>query len=267
MAVALKEDRAIRGAEAIAERPDGTRVPFIPYPTPLHDGSGKLIGAVNMLVDISERKRAEEQQSLLVREMEHRIKNIFAVVRGIVSLSARADGTTRDMAGAIRGRLDALARAHDLTRPGLISREADARAPATLHTLIRTIFSPHVGEEGSERAGRVIVTGPDVAIGGQAVTSLALLFHELTTNATKYGPLSCAAGHVEIGCSLEQGDLVVSWKEHGGPPLSGPPAHEGFGTALARRVVRSQFGGRLSQDWKPEGLTIRLSVPVGRLTE
>jgi PAS domain S-box-containing protein len=71
MAVALKENRAVRGAEAIAERPDGTRVPFLPYPTPLHDASGKLVGAVNMLVDITDRKRAEEQQALLIRELHH----------------------------------------------------------------------------------------------------------------------------------------------------------------------------------------------------
>src|SRR5659263_369471 len=78
MAVALKENRIVRGQEAACERPDGTRVPFIPYPTPLHDESGKLVGAVNMLVDITERKRTEEQQALLVRELHHRVKNTLA---------------------------------------------------------------------------------------------------------------------------------------------------------------------------------------------
>jgi PAS domain S-box-containing protein len=80
MAVALKEDRAVRGMEAAAERPDGTRVPFIPYPTPIHDETGKLVGAVNMLVDITDRKRAEEQHNLLVRELHHRVKNTLAMV-------------------------------------------------------------------------------------------------------------------------------------------------------------------------------------------
>jgi len=88
MAVALKENRAVRGIEAAAERPDGSRVPFIPYPTPLHDEAGRLVGAVNMLVDITERKRAEEQQALLVRELHHRVKNTLATVQA----SAQPDG-------------------------------------------------------------------------------------------------------------------------------------------------------------------------------
>ena len=90
MAVALKEDRTVRGMEAAAERPDGTRVPFIPYPTPIHDETGRLIGAVNMLVDITERKRAEDQQALLVRELHHRVKNTLATVQAIMASTARA---------------------------------------------------------------------------------------------------------------------------------------------------------------------------------
>ncbi len=95
MAIALKEDRPVRGMEAIAERPDGTRVPFIPYPTPLHDETGKLVGAVNMLVDITERKRAEEQQALMVRELHHRVKNTLATVQAIMGSTARSSETDR----------------------------------------------------------------------------------------------------------------------------------------------------------------------------
>ena len=89
MAVALKENRAVRGMEAAAERPDGTRVPFIPYPTPIHDEAGKFVGAVNMLVDITERKRAEEQQALMVRELHHRVKHTLATVQAIMGSTAR----------------------------------------------------------------------------------------------------------------------------------------------------------------------------------
>ena len=88
MAVALKENRCVRGEEAVAERPDGSRVPFIPFPTPLHDSSGKPVGAVNMLVDITERKRAEERQALLVRELHHRVKNMLATVQAIAGSTA-----------------------------------------------------------------------------------------------------------------------------------------------------------------------------------
>ena len=96
MAIALKENRAVRGVEAAAERPDGTRVPFLPYPTPIHDETGKLVGAVNMLVDITDRKRAEEQQALLMRELHHRVKNTLATVQAIVGSTARAVDNIED---------------------------------------------------------------------------------------------------------------------------------------------------------------------------
>ena len=118
MAIALKEDRAVRGMEAACERPDGTRVPFIPYPTPLHDETGKLIGAVNMLVDITERKRAEEQQALLVRELHHRVKNTLATVQAIMGSTARSSTTIEDFKNALIGRIGSLAKTHLLLDRG-----------------------------------------------------------------------------------------------------------------------------------------------------
>ena len=114
MAVALKEDRAVRGLEAACERPDGTRVPFIPYPTPLHDEAGHLVGAVNMLVDISERKRTEEQQALLVRELHHRVKNTLATVQAIMGSTARSATSIEDFKNALIGRIGSLAKTHVL---------------------------------------------------------------------------------------------------------------------------------------------------------
>ena len=388
MAVALKENRPVRGVVAVAERPDGTRVPFLAYPTPLRDGSGALVGAVNMLVDITERNRAEElrqqlasivessddaivtkdlngiiatwnqaaerlfgykaeevvgkavtilippgrhdeepgildrirrgervdhyetvrrrkdgslvevsltvspvknaegriigaskiardiaerrqaqeQQTLLLREMSHRVKNLFAVASAVVALSARFARTPQDMAQAVRERLDALTRAYELTRPGLIDTGERINRETTLHALLRTIFRAYVDPEGSKGRECVIVNSPHVQIGGNAATSLALIMHELATNAAKYGALSTSSGCVQIGGSVEKGELRLTWKEHGGPPLSGPPEGEGFGSFLTHRTVTGQFGGQLSRDWKPEGLVIHLSVPLERLT-
>ena len=95
MAVALKEDRPIRGKEAIAERPDGTRIPFIPFPTPLHDADGRLIGAINMLVDVSERKQAESQQRLLMRELDHRVKNNMQMLQSLLFTATRQTQTSK----------------------------------------------------------------------------------------------------------------------------------------------------------------------------
>ena len=114
MAVALKEDRPVRGAEAIAERPDGTFVPFIPYPTPLHDADGKLIGAINMLVDITERKQAENRQKTLIDELNHRVKNTLATVQSLAMQTARHSESLQDFTKRYEKRLLGLARAHDL---------------------------------------------------------------------------------------------------------------------------------------------------------
>ena len=388
MAVALKEGRPIHGAEAVAERPDGRRVPFLAYPTPLRDRSGALTGAVNSLIDITERKRSEEfekrffsivessddaivskdldgiirtwnagaerlfgytaeevigksitllipmdrhgeesdilsrirrgecvdhyetvrqrkdgslveisvtvspiknaegriigaskiarditerrraqeQQNLLLREMSHRVKNLFAVASGLVTLSARSARTPADMAEAFRERLGALARAHGLTRPGLINGGEKPGQDTTLHALVQTIFAPYVEPERVKGHGFYIITGPCLPIGRNAVTSIALVIHELATNAAKYGALSSPGGYIHIDWSVKKDELLLTWKEHGGPSLDGPAEHEGFGSSLVRRLVTGQFGGQLSYDWKPKGLIIRLSVPVERLT-
>src|SRR6266849_2173765 len=355
MAVALRERRPLKGAEALAERPDGTRVPFLAYPSPLIDESGALLGAVNMLDgittswnqgaerlfgysaekvlgksitilipadrrdeepgvlarirrgeridhyetvrqrkdgslidisltvspvkdadgkivgaskiarDITERKRAQEQQSLLLREMSHRVKNLFAVASSVVTLSARSADTPENMAKAVRARLDALTRAQELTRPGLISTPEKSNPDTTLQALVRTIFSPYV--DWSKERERVSISGPDVPIAGSAVTGLALLLHEFATNAAKYGALASPTGCIHLDWFADGRELALTWKEHGGPAVDGPPQDEGFGSMLARRIVSSQFGGRLSRDWRPEGLTIHLSVPIERLAK
>src|SRR5262249_29898687 len=112
MAVSLKENRRVRGQEAIAERPDGTRVPFRPYPTPLHDQNGRLVGAVNMLVDITDRKHAEAEQHMLVREVHHRVRNTLAIAQAIVGSTAKTSDTIEDFKESLIGRISALARTH-----------------------------------------------------------------------------------------------------------------------------------------------------------
>jgi two-component system CheB/CheR fusion protein len=111
----------------------------------------------------------------------------------------------------------------------------------------------------------VILVGSDLPIGANAATNVALVLHELATNAAKYGALSSPDGVVHVDCSLANDELRVTWKERGGPSLNGSPSGEGFGSVLARRIVTQQFGGRLSNDWEAEGLVVRMSVPVERL--
>ena len=211
----------------------------------------------------------QEQQNLLLKEMNHRVKNLLAVTSSVVALSARFAGTPEAMARALRERLGALARAHGLAQPGLIDAADRAKQNTTLRPLIQTIFSPYldpnVDPARSKVHQRLITDGPDLSIGGSAVTSFALIMHEFATNAAKYGALSSPRGWIEIKWSAQNDELHLSWTENGGPPASRPPEKEGFGGLLARRIIVSHFGGRISHDWRSEGLIIHLSVPVGCL--
>jgi len=234
---------------SVMRSPDGTRP--------------QLIGVAQ---DITERRVAQEQQGLLVRELNHRIKNLFMITGGLIELSARSANTPKEYASNIRGRLKALAVAHDLILPSF-SGGADTVADATgLEMLLRMILSPYV-EVPSDRSGaRLILDGPFVPLGARAVTTFALILHELATNAAKYGALSVEEGklHVTWGCADNM--LKLKWEESGGPPLRGPPKSEGFGTVISNHSVREQFGGTLSHKWDLKGLSVELSVPMERLS-
>ena len=384
MAIALKEGRAIRGKEAVAERPDGTRIPFLAHPVPLFDEAGRLTGAVNMLVDISgrkkaelatqrlaaivessddailskdldgiitswnqgaerlygyadhevlgkpvtilipedrqdeeprilarirrgeridhyetmrrrkdgslidislsvspivdstgrvvgaskiardisDRRRAEEQKNLLLQEMDHRVKNLFALANGMVTLSGRKATSVTALVSDLQGRFGALSRAHSLTMPK--GRNRDTEPVATLHALIYKVTEPYLNDQAE---GRVAVTGPDLLIGPATVTNFALLLHEFATNALKYGALAVAHGMVRIEC-LEEGDTVcITWREHGKPGDSSEPLEEGFGSRLARATIEGPLGGSFTREFKSDGVEIYLSLPRYRMSE
>jgi PAS domain S-box-containing protein len=253
MAIALKEDRAVRGMEAMAERPDGTRVPFIPYPTPLHDESGKLVGAVNMLVDITERKRAEEQQTLLVRELHHRVKNTLATVQAIMGSTARSADTIEEFKTALIGRIGALAKTHRL-----LTDEVGAVAFGDLLHNELDAF-----DDGSD--GRITLSGPEVYLSSQLAVSLGMAVHELTTNAAKYGSLSVYGGKIDVTWSTtieaKRRTLDFDWVESGGPPVS-PPKRQGFGSRLLEFVLPGQIQAKATIDYRRDGVRMHCSVPL-----
>ena len=253
MAVALREDRIVRGLEAACERPDGTRVPFIPYPTPLHDETGKLVGAVNMLVDITERKRAEERQALLVRELHHRVKNTLATVQAIMGSTARSADTIEDFKAALIGRIGSLAKTHRL----LTDEIGDVSFGDLLHNELDAF------DDGSD--GSITLTGPDIALTSQLAVSLGMAVHELTTNSAKYGSLSVYGGKVDVTwcVTIEAKRRVLSfdWVESGGPPVS-PPKRQGFGSRLLDFVLPGQIQAKASIDYRPDGVRMHCAVPM-----
>jgi PAS domain S-box-containing protein len=253
MAVALKEERLVRGLEAACERPDGTRVPFIPFPTPLFDEAGKLVGAVNMLVDITERKRAEEQQALLMRELHHRVRNTLATVQAIMGSTANSAETIEEFKTALIGRISALAKTHLLlTEEGRSVDFADV-----LHNELDAFH------DGSD--GRITLNGPDVALSSQLAVSLGMAIHELTTNAAKYGALSVYGGKVGVTWSVtieaKRRTLAFHWVESGGPAVV-KPARQGFGSRLLEFVLPGQIRAKTSVDYRRDGVHMHCAVPM-----
>jgi PAS domain S-box-containing protein len=252
MAVALKENRPVRGAEAIAERPDGTRRWFAPYPTPLRDSAGRLSGAINMLVDITERKDAERQQKLFIDELNHRVKNTLATVQSIVAQAARSTDEVGEFQKAIEGRILALSHAHNQ----LSERHW---ADAELSQLVRSGLEPYLGK------GQVLLSGDAILVPPRAALMLSMAVHELATNAVKYGALSSSDGSVELSWAVKTNGaaprLRLCWLEQNGPPVA-KPTHKGFGARLLEHGIETELGGNTLIEFAPNGLRFEIDVPL-----
>jgi two-component sensor histidine kinase len=247
MAVALKECRPIRGAEAVAERPDGTRLTFQPFPTPFFSPEGELLGAVNMLVDVTERQAAEERQRLLANEVDHRANNLLAVVQALLRMADAP--TVPELKRSLEGRIKALAHAHVLL--------AQSRwTGADLQHLVTEEIAPYMGGASP----RVWLSGPVLTLEPSVAQSMSMIIHELATNAARHGALS-GAGRVMI--DWQHGpceNLVFRWTEVGGP-LVAPPERLGMGCQMISKTAE-HLKARARFDWRPDGLTFEMSAPV-----
>ena len=249
MAVALKENRPVRDAEAVAERPDGSRICFMPYPTPLRDDHGRLIGAVNMLVDITARKQAEERMKLLTSEVDHRSNNLLAVIQAMLRLT-KAD-SAEEFQAAFEGRLGALANVQRLF-------SASRWTGASLQILVEEELRPYASVEGKH----ICIAGDDVRLPAALAQAIAVAVHELATNSAKYGSLSTPSGRLDIRWNMDDtAALVLCWSESGGPPVK-EPTRKGFGTGAIDSVIRT-LRGTSTRQWRPEGLVCELSFPRG----
>jgi two-component sensor histidine kinase len=208
----------------------------------------------------AEIRASEARVRVLAREVDHRAKNVLAVVQATLRLTPKADPAA--YARAVEGRVAALARAQTLL-------SEDRWRGADLRALLKTELAPFLPEGPAGREPRVTLDGPAVVLPAVAVQPLAMAVHELTTNAVKHGALSVPGGRVAVSWRLGPGarSLSLSWQEAGGPPVEGPPAHRGFGSRVLEGVVRAQLGGQVTMRWAPPGFACELKVPLVRAAE
>jgi two-component sensor histidine kinase len=247
----LQRGERIDHYETVRVAKDGRRVDVSLTVSPLRDRSGKVVGASKVGRDITERKRAEKLQRILTDELSHRVKNTLATVQAIASQSLARARTPTDFVASFGGRLQALANAHTLlTR----SQMQGAEVMALVHEQVLV---------GAAAGDRISCSGPLLVLEPQTAMHLALVLHELATNARKYGALSVPEGRLSVTWEMRTNggsSLHLRWKESDGPKVSAPRGH-GFGRTLIEQTVRSH-GGHVSVHYHRDGLTCEIDLPL-----
>jgi len=253
MAIALREQRAVRGVDAVVGKPDGKRTPYSSFPTPLHDSDGRITGAVNVVLDMTERKTAEERHKTLIDELNHRVKNTLATVQAIAQQTMR-DETAREIREAFIARLMALSKAHDLLA-------IEGWRAADLKAIVRDVLAPFQsgGHERIQFSGNSVKLNPTMAL------TMSMVLHEMAGNAAKFGALSTAGGRLAVSWEVDRGlkgqTLYLVWIETGGPTVRSP-GERGFGTRLLERGIVQQLHGMAVVDFEPAGLRCRMEIPT-----
>ncbi|MFL0412895.1 PAS domain-containing protein [uncultured Sphingomonas sp.] len=237
---------------------DGTYRWVLGRAQPIRDQHGRITRWFGTCTDIHEQKLALEEREVISQELSHRIKNIFAVMSGLIHLAARTRPEIAPLAADLRERIAALGRAHDFVRPHSSNSRPSAQQDS-LRGLLGELLAPYQNTPGE----RVTIDGVDVAIDDRAATPLALLFHELATNASKYGALSTPEGHVTIQIGTDGENATIVWRERGGPPLTGAAEPSGFGSHLIELSAVRQLGGSVTRNWQQEGLEMTIQAPRG----
>jgi PAS domain S-box-containing protein len=220
--------------------------------------AGKIERVAGVMTDITAAKAAEEQHRLVALELDHRLKNTFALVQSIVGLSVRSASDLNELAQSLAGRIDALARSQDVVMAG-------SRRAARLEEIVQEALVPYTG-----RDDRIEIKGPALEVGAREVALLHMSFHELATNATKYGALSVPSGRIKVEwarISDERGEAVLlTWAESGGPIVR-PPVRRGFGSTLIEHALASEFAGEVQIAFPPQGVICTMRLPISdRLT-
>ena len=228
--------------------------------SPVRERDGRIAGVSLVARDISARKAAERKAALLLGELDHRVKNILAIVSAVISQTLKTTTTPEAFAAEVNGRVQAIAKAHSLlTQSG--------HGEVSLRVIFQTELAPYDRGEGV-----IAVAGPDIALTPKAGLALAMAIHELASNAAKYGALSAASGRLTVAWDIPDSAgapvLTLAWTEAGGPAAS-PPTRRGFGTTLIERTLTHELDADVSREFLASGLRCTIAIPlteeVGRL--
>jgi PAS domain S-box-containing protein len=250
---ALLATRPFHGVEVKLRGEANAKFTFLLSAGPLIDENKTNVGSIVTLTDITERKRAEEAQTTLVAELNHRVKNILAIVQSVAAQTMRSSVSLENFADAFTGRLKALATAHDiLTQTRWIG--------IGLGELLGAVLAPY----RSPAEGRISISGPPILLPAHAVVPLSMVLHEMTTNAAKYGALSTRQGRIEITWQVTGGiekSIELVWLERGGRKVKAA-APTGFGTKLIDHVISHDLDGNTKLDFDPDGVRWTIAIPL-----
>ncbi|MGD8479945.1 MAG: HWE histidine kinase domain-containing protein [Methyloceanibacter sp.] len=233
---------------------DDKELPVEHSGAPIIGQDGSLAGAVLVFRDVTERRRTAQRQTMLVGELNHRVKNVLAIVQSLMQASLRQarDPTTQTMARTLAERLRALHRAHDL----LLESQWSG---ASLKAMVERELEPY-RREGGPKVG---IKGSDVLLPPQCTSILAMTLHELATNAVKYGALSQNDGQLNVAWKVQRRNrLLLTWEEKGAPTVPKPSGRKGFGSQLIDQGIRHNLGGETKTEFRKAGLYVELSVPL-----
>jgi PAS domain S-box-containing protein len=257
---ALREDRILQIGGRIRRKSDGAWRTIDMAGRFERDAPGRLPRRlIGVVADVTDRRIAEERQSLLIRELHHRVKNTLATVQAIVGSTARTASSIEDFYEAFVGRIKSLAHTHAVLTE-------DTWQTASLANLLLSELKPYaeVSVEGGAE-GRISLEGPPIDLPSEIAVPIGMAIHELTTNAAKYGALSNRTGRVAVTWSLEPGGaagiLRFHWRESGGPPVK-PPSRQGFGSRLLQRVLITQVQAEVETDYDPGGFSLTMRAPI-----
>jgi PAS domain S-box-containing protein len=229
---------------------------------PILDGNGEIQRWIGTCTDIDEQKRVALQNEILGQELSHRIKNIFAIISGLVSLTARANEAFGQTARDLLARIAALGRAHEFVRPHSEKSQPETEE-VTLSSLLAMIFETYPAFQ----EGRITINGSDIEVASKAATPIALIFHELATNAMKYGAVANPDGKITLDLVENEETVTLRWTESGKPSLAGAEFTPGFGSRLLDLSINQQLGGCYEREWTAEGLRLTITVRRDRLQD